>query len=137
MARVSGDLDPEACLDARFTVNLDRSFSFSIFFLTTSMPTPRPEVWVISAAVENPGCMIKPVSFLVGHAFEFFRRGEPTGGGFGFDAIDVKALPVVGDLDNNVVSFVVGLETNRAGFGFAAPLAVGRRLRCRDRQHCE
>ena len=35
-------------------------FSFSIFVLTTSIPTPRPDTFVTLAAVENPGLNIRP-----------------------------------------------------------------------------
>ena len=37
-----------------------RPFNFWMLLLTTSMPTPRPDTSVTSAAVENPGAKISP-----------------------------------------------------------------------------
>ena len=55
MARVKGSLminfDPWPGLEFISTLPL----SFSMAFFTTSIPTPRPDMSVISLAVENPG----------------------------------------------------------------------------------
>ena len=59
MASVSGRLIlntlPAPCSERISTAPRRRS----MFFLTTSMPTPRPETSVTTLAVENPGSMIR------------------------------------------------------------------------------
>jgi len=59
MASVSGRLilnTLPAPLSERISIAPRRR---SMFFLTTSMPTPRPETSVTTWAVENPGSMIR------------------------------------------------------------------------------
>ena len=91
----------------------------SILVRTTSMPTPRPETLVTFSAVEKPGrkmncricCSLMP-------AIAASRR-QAIGDGLLADPLEIEAAPVVGDADEDVPAFVIGVECDGAGFRLA------------------
>ena len=108
MASVSGILMvkvvPAPATDFRSTVPP----ICSILLRTTSMPTPRPEMLVTSAAVEKPGEKDEIADLGVGLAGHLGFAGEPDLDGLGPDARDVEAAAVIGDLDDDVTALVAG-----------------------------
>jgi len=62
---------------------------------------------------------------LVGHGRDLGLGRQLVGHGLGADLVERQALPVVGDLDDNVAALVEGVERDAAGLGLARRLAVG------------
>ena len=59
IASVSGSFIVNVEPSPSFDVTSTLPRSFSIFFLTTSIPTPRPEILVTLSAVDKPGAKIR------------------------------------------------------------------------------
>ena len=68
---------------------------FSILVFTTSMPTPRPDTAVTTAAVEKPARKMKRCNLRLGHAGEFGLGGQAVGQRLGADLVDRQAAAVV------------------------------------------
>ena len=62
------------------------------------------------------------------HTFKFGLGGESIGDRLGLDFVDGDSAAVIGNLDDDVAAFVIGVECDRPGLGFAGCLAFGRRL---------
>ena len=108
----------------------------SMLARTTSMPTPRPEMLVIVAAVEKPGMKMKlPISASDLAAISL-SVAKPLLDGFGADARQIKAAAVVGDLDNDVTALMAGRQADGALLRLAGREPFRRRSRCRDRHNC-
>ena len=119
MARVSGILIrkvvPRPATDDSSMVPPMRS----ILVRTTSMPTPRPETLVTFSAVEKPArkmnCRIC-CSLMLAMAASVAR---PLVDRLLADALDVQPAAVIGDADEDMAAFVIGVQRDGAGFRLA------------------
>ncbi len=65
---------------------------------------------------------------LFGHAIEFGLGGDTIGHRLGPNSLDVQAAAIVGNLDDDVTAFVIGLQHDGAGFVLAGLAPVVRLL---------
>ena len=76
--------------------------------LTTSMPTPRPAIWVTSPAVENPGWKIRVVE--VGIVDGFAGGNEAKASPLRSDALGIEAAPVVAHRNDDFAALLAECE---------------------------
>ena len=128
MARVSGILMMKV---VPWPATLFRSMVppiFSMLVFTTSMPTPRPDTAVTTAAVENPARKMKRCNLPVAHARELGVGRQPLRQHLGADLVHRQAAAVIGDLDDDVAALVEGVQRDAAAFRLAHGAALGRPL---------
>ena len=109
---------------------------FSIWDLTTSMPTPRPETLVTVWAVENPGWKIR---FSASRSLSFSAcsgRRRPFSTAFCFDLRDVDPGAVIADFDVDLPAFVIGAKRQPSLRRFARRACGLPAARCRGRRSC-
>ena len=83
---------------------------FSMWDLTTSMPTPRPEILVTVCAVENPGRKIRLSASRSLSLLRLFRPEQSFLYRLLLDPRDIDPRAVVADLDVDLAAFVKGAK---------------------------
>jgi hypothetical protein len=83
------------------------------------MPTPRPDTLVTFAAVEKPACEDELVDLGIRHLLDFGFGGQTALDNLRLDPVNVDALTVITDLDDDVATFVIRGEGNGTLFEFA------------------
>ena len=101
---------------------------FSILVFTTSMPTPRPDTAVTTAAVEKPARKMKRWICASVMPASSASVASPLASDLGADLVHRQAAAVVGDLDDDVAALVEGVQRDAAGLRLARGAALGRRL---------
>ncbi len=66
---------------------------FSMLVFTTSMPTPRPEMFVTFCAVENPAMKDQVSDLAVRHCGGVLRSHNSALDGLGLDRIQIESAP--------------------------------------------
>ena len=95
--------------------------------LTTSMPTPRPEMSVTFSAVDRPGRKMSATLSWSDMPRSFSAVISPLARADSAIRLRVDALAVVGDFDHDLAGFMPGLDADRAhGFLAGAHPLLGR-----------
>ena len=97
-----------------------------ISFFTTSMPTPRPAIWLTSVAVEKPDMKMNCASCASGQLH--VGREQARFDRLLADAREVQAAAVVGDGEHDLVAALHGVDRDLADLGLARGARARRRL---------
>ena len=109
---------------------------WSILLRTTSMPTPRPDTLVTSAAVEKPGTKMN-LWICASDSFSISASvARPLRNRLGLDALGVETAAVVGDLDDDVAAFVIGRQPDASALRLAGGAPLRPAIPGRDRRNC-
>ena len=100
--------------------------SRSIVVRTTSMPTPRPDRSVTSAAVEKLGAKIRSTTSASDMAESVAGRNHSAAGGDLANPRDIDARSIVLDFDHHPAALPGGPEIDRRGRRLARPRPLRR-----------
>jgi hypothetical protein len=92
-----------------------------VLFLTTSMPTPRPETSLTVTAVERPGKKDELQLLLHRHLFDGAGGHQPLGHRLAGHGHRIDAPAVIADGDMDQAAFVKGLHPDGAGCRLPIP----------------
>ncbi len=109
---------------------------FSMLVLTTSMPTPRPEMLLTCSAVEKPGGKGQVQELALRHARGMLGGDHAFGDGLGLQLFGGDAGAVVGDLDVDLAALVEGAQQQMPVARLAGAPRAPPAFRCRGPRHC-
>ena len=95
---------------------------------TASMPTPRPDRSVTSAAVEKPGKKMRSIDGFLAHAGNCVRSRQTALDGRPADAVRIDPSTIVLNLNDDMFAIAARAQNDRGDRGFPRGCALGAQL---------